>query len=262
MYSEWNIISDFPRSSRALGLLDDTNKYEQCFAEAISYNCTPGQLRLPFCHLILEGMAAQTTWQNYHELLSEDYINRMNNLQQGVNKSLVWIATFLEEHSYNIKQCGLSQPHAILCPLNVEVNFINDTILQQLEGDETNLYSVDNLADDESNNIFENQRYQRTMVTTELLNSFNASGVPKYCLTLKRECVATIMRNLSLRDKLYKNSRVIVTNIGHRLITIKNPIIDSYSSIFNSSQGLTLDKVALDLCTPVFSHSQLYIALT
>lgn len=32
------------------------------------------------------------------------------------------------------------------------------------------------------------------------------------------------MRNLSLQDKLCKNSRVIVTNIGHRLVTVKNPI--------------------------------------
>ncbi|CAG8658269.1 17915_t:CDS:2, partial [Gigaspora rosea] len=202
-----------------------------------SFNLLTGQLHLLFCHLILEG----------------------------VNESLVWIATFLEEHGYNITQCGLPQPHgclknitltlinttddlnniinfifptnvlnnptaclkrAILCPLNVEVNFINDTILQQLEGDETNLYSIDNLADDENINTLESQRYQRNMFTTELLNSFNAPGIPKHCLTLKRGCIATIMRNLSLHDKLCKNSRVIVTNIGHRLITIKHPAIN------------------------------------
>ncbi|CAG8499997.1 14260_t:CDS:2 [Gigaspora rosea] len=280
-YLEEECIGCRRYAARALGLLDDTNEYEQCFAEAVSYNCTPGQLHLLFCHLILEG----------------------------VNESLVWIATFLEEHGYNITQRGLPQPHgclseiirikqqysnyneltiekekmnvlnnptaclqrAILCPLNVEVNFINDTILQQLEGDKTNLYSVDNLADDESINTLESQRYQRNMVTTELLNSFNAPGIPKHCLT---------------------KTRVIVTNIGHRLITIKNPTTNcivhlpritfqfcishfpfkincrqfslrlAYSSTFNSSQGLTLDKVTLNLRTPVFSHSQLYTALT
>ncbi|RIB14479.1 hypothetical protein C2G38_1652010 [Gigaspora rosea] len=36
----------------------------------------------------------------------------------------------------------------------------------------------------------------------------------------------------------------------------------AYSSTFNSSQGLTLDRVALDLRTPVFGHGQLYTALT
>ncbi|CAG8820100.1 13647_t:CDS:2, partial [Gigaspora margarita] len=256
-----------------------------------------------------KGMAAQTTWQNYHELLSEDYINRINNLQQGVNESLVWIATFLEEHGYDIKQCGLPQPHSCLSEIirikqqyrrtatilksiklshiwntfkvyklqkpvrdandpiyskfmdnignsttgeNVTLTLINTTdelndiinftfpthvLNNPTTCDETNLYSVNNLADDESNNILENQKYQRNMVTTELLNSFNAPGVPRHCLILKHGCVATIMRNLSLRDKLCKNSRVIVTNI-------------EYSSTFNSSQGLTLDKVALDLRTP------------
>lgn len=108
------LYSTFQDAARALGLLEDTNEYEQCFAEAVSYNCTPGQLRLLFCHLILEGMAAQTIWQSYHELLSEDYINRMNNLQQGENESLVWIANFLEENGYDITQSGLPRPHGCI----------------------------------------------------------------------------------------------------------------------------------------------------
>ncbi|CAG8775701.1 14978_t:CDS:2, partial [Cetraspora pellucida] len=95
---------------RALGLLDDITENEQCFAEAVSYNCTPAQLRLLFCHLILEGMALQTIWQNYHELLSKDHINTTNNIQQGENKTLTWIANFLEKHGCNITQVGLPQP--------------------------------------------------------------------------------------------------------------------------------------------------------
>ncbi|CAG8804131.1 16757_t:CDS:2, partial [Dentiscutata erythropus] len=75
---------------------------------------------------------------------------------------------------------------AILCPLNIEVNLINDTILNQLEGDATELYSADNLADNENSKLQNNNMYQRNMINFELLNSFNASGVPKHCLKLKR----------------------------------------------------------------------------
>src|SRR6185436_14884944 len=64
------IYLTFQDATRALGLLDDITENEQCFTEAVSYNCTPAQLCLLFCHLILEGMAAQAIWQNYHNLLS------------------------------------------------------------------------------------------------------------------------------------------------------------------------------------------------
>ena len=40
------------------------------------------------------------------------------------------------------------------------------------------------------------------------------------------------------------------------------PLAPAYVTTFNSCQGLTLDRVAIDLTRPVFSHGQLYTALT
>ncbi|KAI6019284.1 hypothetical protein PISMIDRAFT_121718, partial [Pisolithus microcarpus 441] len=40
------------------------------------------------------------------------------------------------------------------------------------------------------------------------------------------------------------------------------PLAPAYASTFNSCQGLTLDSVGLDLTNPVFSHGQLYTALS
>ncbi|CAG8794914.1 4565_t:CDS:1, partial [Gigaspora margarita] len=97
----------FQDTTRALGLLKDTTENEQCIAKAISYNCTPAQLRLLFCRLILEGMAAQIVWQNYQELLSADYINKKGNIKQGKDKALMWISNFLEEHGIKLIQIGL-----------------------------------------------------------------------------------------------------------------------------------------------------------
>jgi len=36
----------------------------------------------------------------------------------------------------------------------------------------------------------------------------------------------------------------------------------AYASTFHSCQGLTLDYVGIDLTTPVFTHGQLYTALS
>ncbi|CAG8732347.1 11824_t:CDS:2, partial [Dentiscutata erythropus] len=97
-------------ASHALGLLDDTTEYIQYFTEAISYNCTPSQLCLLFCHLIIEGMTASNIWQDYQELLSADFINKKGDIQQGKDEVLIWIMNFLEEYGINITQIGLPQP--------------------------------------------------------------------------------------------------------------------------------------------------------
>ncbi|KIK20946.1 hypothetical protein PISMIDRAFT_104802, partial [Pisolithus microcarpus 441] len=40
------------------------------------------------------------------------------------------------------------------------------------------------------------------------------------------------------------------------------PLAPTYATTFNSCQGLTLDRVGIDLTSPVFSHGQLYTALS
>ncbi|CAG8804892.1 37452_t:CDS:2, partial [Gigaspora margarita] len=85
-------------------------KNEQCITKAISYNCTLAQLCLLFWHLILEGIATQIVWQNYQKLLSANYINKKENIQQGKDEALMLISNFLEEHGIKLTQIGLPQP--------------------------------------------------------------------------------------------------------------------------------------------------------
>ena len=40
------------------------------------------------------------------------------------------------------------------------------------------------------------------------------------------------------------------------------PLWLAYATTFNSCQGLTLDRVVLDLTSPVFAHGQLYTSLS
>ena len=104
------------------------------------------------------------------------------------------------------------------------------------------------------------------------------------------------MRNLSVDRGLVKNCRVIVKALGKSVVSVqvitKNgpspeevilprinftyaipgsgftlcrkqfPLAPAYATTFNSCQGLTLDKVGVDVTNPVFSHGQLYTALS
>ena len=49
---------------------------------------------------------------------------------------------------------------------------------------------------------------------------------------------------------------------GHQLVHRQFPLAPAYATTFNSCQGLTLDKIGVDLSKPVFSHGQLYTALS
>ncbi|KIO06496.1 hypothetical protein M404DRAFT_138827 [Pisolithus tinctorius Marx 270] len=105
------------------------------------------------------------------------------------------------------------------------------------------------------------------------------------------------MCNFLIDQGLVKNRQVVVVSTGHCLITIciivnepashdasdniliplitftstlhsghtlhhQFPLAPTYATMFNSCQGLTLDAVGVDLTKPVFSHGQLYTALS
>lgn len=122
-------------------------------------------------------------------------------------------------------------------------------------------------------------------------------GLPPHTLTIKVNGVYRLLRNFSLDRGLVKNMRCLITDIGHRVVTVRLlrmdragvedelillprisfthslcsghtllrrqfPLAPAYATTFNSCQGLTLDRVGVDLTVPVFSHGQLYTALS
>jgi hypothetical protein len=127
-------------------------------------------------------------------------------------------------------------------------------------------------------------------------------GIPSHRLRLKVGAICTVARNLSIKDGLVKNARVIIEQLHQYSVVVKllsfqtsvlllssrsptfpfsrinfefNPQHSSwtilrrqlplrlaYATTFNSCQGLTLDRAIVDLTSPVFAHGQLYTALT
>jgi hypothetical protein len=49
---------------------------------------------------------------------------------------------------------------------------------------------------------------------------------------------------------------------GHTLLHRQFPLAPGYAIMFNSCQGLNLNMVGVDITVPVFSHGQLYTALS
>ena len=124
-------------------------------------------------------------------------------------------------------------------------------------------------------------------------------GLPPFCLNVKTNAVFRILQNFSIDRHLVKNVKVVVTSVGNHIITVKVlrdrpslsdlieedvilprisflhtlhsghtllrrqfPLAPAYSTTFHSCEGLTYDKIGIDLTRPVFTHGQLYTALS
>jgi len=130
---------------------------------------------------------------------------------------------------------------------------------------------------------------------TEFLNTINSSGLPPHLLQLKKGQPIILLRNVCPAYGLCNGTRLICRNFFSRLIEaeiaigpragqivyiprmplvqsesqlpfdlkrIQFPIRPAFAMTINKAQGQTFNFVGLWLEEPVFSHGQLYVALS
>ena len=198
--------------------------------------------------------------------------------------------TALIEHVYDPDRLTDKQflvERAILTPLNETVDQLNQNVISKLDSEQRTYLSDDKVVGDTDPLAF----------PEEFLHSVKVNGVPPHELTLKRGCPVMLLRNLNSTQGLANGTRLLVhqfqqrvldceiisgseLHIGKRVFipriklipTDSNmpfefsrkqfPLRVAYAMSINKAQGQTMQQVGVWLPKPVFSHGQLYVAMS
>ncbi|CAN1761829.1 ATP-dependent DNA helicase PIF1 [Linum perenne] len=163
---------------------------------------------------------------------------------------------------------------AILAPLHEIMSSINNDMLTKFLGEETCYYSSDTIQSEGGQLDMLEAEFP-----TEFLNSMKIGNFPAHELKLKVGAPVILLRNIDQSTGLCNGTRLIIKRLGSwsvevevltgshagdrvYLLTVHITIALCFFMKINKSQGQTLQQVEICLKRQVFTHGQLYVAIS
>ena len=209
----------------------------------------------------------------------QDLVELLSTVYPGLNVAGTSTPNFLTER-------------IILSARNEDVNAVNIAALNVFPGEKVTYLAADKLCEDDGIDRTITNRYPN-----EYLNSLDPTGIPPFKLELKVGCPIMLLRNTAPKEGMCNGTRLMVvrcepnafvieaqiltgekagnlvfisrisltpssTEMPFRMTRRQFPVRLAYALTINKAQGQSVKFVGVDLRTPVFSHGQLYVALS